>query len=216
MLTRARAAVLIAAVLTLAGCGNIHPGAAAVVDDHEISMSTFDKTARIYCELTLLSAQEQGVASVPNSDVRRQTISDMVTIFVARDLAEDKGITLDKQSYELAPAQAKEIGAAFPKGDDAETVELAIENSQEIAAIAIALGEKSTGELRTEENAAQLSEAGEAEIRAAFEDHDIEISPRFGLSSTLKEIGPTGSLSVADIDFESTNEAQLPADQRCA
>ncbi len=216
MLTRARAALIIAATLTLAGCGSIHPGDAAVVDDHAISMSTFDETARVYCKLTLLSAQEQGITSVSNSDVRRQTISDLVTIHVARDLAEEHGITPDKQAYELSGAQIQEIAEAFPEGDDAENIEFAIENSQEISAIAIALAEKSTGEVMSQENAVQLAEIGEAEIKAAFKDHDVEVSPRFGLSSTLKEIGPSGSLSVANVDFEAPTADELPADQRCA
>lgn len=216
MLTRARAAVLIVAALTLASCGSIHPGDAAVVDGHSISMKKFDKTARIYCKLTLISAKEQGVTSVSNSDVRRQTISDLVTIHVARDLAEDEGITVDKRSYELTPDQVKEIGKAFPKGDDAEHVEFAIENSQEISAIAIALAEKSMGVTRTDENVGQLAEEGQGAILAAFKDHDVEFSPRFGLNGSLKEIGPTGSLSVTDVDFEAPTEDELPADQRCA
>src|SRR5687768_10412802 len=116
MLTRARAAVLLVAALTLASCGGIHPGDAAIVDGHSISMAKFDKTARVYCKLTLLSAKEQGVMSVPNSDVRRQTISDLVTILVARDLAKEEGITVDKKLYELTPDQVKEVGTAFPKG----------------------------------------------------------------------------------------------------
>ncbi len=101
MLIRARFVAIFAAALTVAGCGSIHPGDAAVVDDQAISMATFDKTARIYCELTLLSAKEQGVNSVPNGDVRRQTISDLVTVIVARDLATLKGVTPDKQLYEI-------------------------------------------------------------------------------------------------------------------
>ncbi|MDR7086103.1 hypothetical protein J2X11_000942 [Aeromicrobium panaciterrae] len=214
MLNRARAAVLIVAALTLASCGSIHPGDAAVVDDHSISMTKFDKTARIYCKLTLLSAQEQGMASVPNADVRRQTISDLVTIYVARDLAKEKGVSVDKKQYELSGDQVKEVGTAFPKGDDAEHVEFAIENSQEIAAIAVALAEKSTGVTATNENSSQLAEAGHAAIIAAFKDHDVKFAPRFGLSSSLKELGPTGSLSVPETDGPA--EDQLPADQRCA
>ncbi len=216
MLTRARLAVLAFATLSLAACGNIHPGDAAVVDGHAISMSKFDKTARIYCELTLIAANEQGVTSVPNADIRRQTISDLVTIRVARDLAEDEGITIDKQAYELSGDQLKQIASEFPKGDDAETVEFAIENSQEIAAIATALAEKATGTVATQDNATQMAEAGQAAIVAAFKDHDVKFAPRFGLSGSMKDLGPTGSLSVSNIDFEAPTDDELPAAQRCA
>lgn len=229
MWTRMRAAALIVAALTLASCGSIHPGDAAVVDGHSISMAKFDKTARVYCKLSLLAAKEQaeqqaqaqGVPvsslpkpSVPNSDVRRQTISDLVTILVARDLAKEEGVAVDKKMYELLPDQVKEVGTAFPQGDDAEHVEFAIENSQEIAAIAVALAEKSTGVTATNENSNQLAEEGRAAISAAFKDHDVKFAPRFGLSSSLKETGPTGSLSVPSTDGPA--EDQLPADQRCA
>lgn len=215
MVNRARAAVLLVATLALAACGNIHPGDAAVVDGRSISMSTFDKTARIYCELTLISAAEQGVTSVPNADIRRQTISDLVTIHVARDLAKEAGVTPDKQSYELSADQLQQIASEFPKGDDAETVELAIENSQEIAVIATALAEKATGTVATQDNATQMAEAGQAAIVEAFKDHDVEFAPRFGLSDTMEDLGPTGSLSAANIDFEAPADDELPAAQRC-
>ena len=115
MWTRMRAAALIVAALTLASCGSIHPGDAAVVDGHSISMAKFDKTARVYCQLTLLSAKEQGVMSVPNSDVRRQTISDLVTIYVARDLAKEEGVTVDKKLYELRPTRSRRSAQRSPR-----------------------------------------------------------------------------------------------------
>jgi len=217
MWTRARAVALGATALTLAACGgNIHPGDAAVVDDRSISMATFDKTARIYCELTLLSAQEQGVPSVPNAEVRRQAISDLVTVIVARDVAKLKGVTPGKQTYELSASQLKEIGAAFPKGDDAETVESVIEDSQEIVAIAIALGEQSTGTVRSAENEAVLMSEGQAVIQKTFKDREVRFAPRFGLSGTRKDLGPTGSLSVAEITFDAPTDDELPTAQRCA
>ena len=216
MWNRARSAVLGLTALTLAACGSIHPGDAAVVDDQAISMAKFDKTARIYCELTLLSAKQQGVTSVPNAQVRRQAISDLVTVIVARDLARQKGVTPGKQLYELSASQLKDIAKAFPKGDDAETVESAIENSQEIAAIAIALGEGSSGTTATAENQQELSSAGQADITAAFKDHDVSFAPRFGLSGRLNDLGPTGSLSVSSVGSDAPAEDKLPAAQRCA
>lgn len=218
MLTRARAAVLVVAALTLAACGSIHPGDAAVVDDHSISMVTFDKTARIYCELTLLTAQQQGVEdpSVPNNEIRRQAVSDLVTVIVARELAKQKGVTPDKQTYELSATQLKEIAKGFPKGDDAEVVETAIENSQEIVATAIALGEGSAGVARTDENEAELTSVGQEAITDAFKDHDVKFAPRFGLSGNMKDLGPTGSLSVSEVSFDAPTDEQLPAAQRCA
>ncbi len=216
MWTRVRAVALGAVALTLAACGNIHPGDAAVVDDQAVSMATFDKTARIYCELTLIAARQQGIVSVPNAEIRRQAITDLVKVIVARDLAKVKGVTVAPRDYELTAAQLKEITAAFPDGDDAETVERAIENSQEIGAIAVALGSQATGVTPTEENRNQLGSEGEAAISKAFKDHDVTFAPRFGLSGDLKDLGPTGSLSVAEVTFDAPTDDELPPAQRCA
>ncbi len=90
----------------------------------------------------------------------------------------------------------------------------AIEESQEIVAIAIALGEQSTGVARSGENESQLAAEGQAAIQAAFKDHDVKFAPRFGLSGDLKELGPTGSLSVAAV--AAGTEDELPLAQRCA
>lgn len=215
MFTRARAVVLGLAVLTLAACGNIHPGDAAVVDGRSISMTTFDETAEIYCTLTLRSAGQQGVATVSNAEVRRQAITDLVTAVVARKLAAIKGVTPKPQVYELTAEQRQQVAAAFP-GDDIDAVSAAIENSQEIVAISGALGAQSTGQAKSEANEAQLVQIGQAAILKAFPDSDVRFAPRFGLSDTMKPLSSTGSLSVAEIDLEQPTEDELPAAQRCS
>lgn len=217
MWARVRAATLGFAALTLAACGNIHPGDAAVVDGHSISMAKFDKTARVYCELELrIQAQSGGQTELPNAEVRRNAIRNLVTVIVARDLAKLKGVTPDKQTYQRPEAELKDIAKVFPKGDDAKTIKTLFENDAEIAAIAIALAEQSSGVARTDENQDQLFSEGQAAIQKAFKDHDVKFSPRFGLSDTLKDLGPTGSLSVAEVNFEAPTENELPAAQRCA
>src|SRR5215212_4662651 len=98
-MTRARAAVLIVAALTLAACGNIHPGAAAVVDDQTISMRTLNKTARAYCTLSLAGSQQQGATSPDNAEVRRQAVTTLVSLAVGRKLAKEHGITVRPSQY---------------------------------------------------------------------------------------------------------------------
>jgi hypothetical protein len=216
MLTRARAAVLALAGLTLAACGNIHPGAAAVVDDQTISMKTFNQAAKAYCELTLLTSQQQGATPPENAEVRRQTVTTLVSLVVARKLAEEQGVTPKPSAYELTGDQEDQIAEAFAKREDLDQINRLIEQSQELSAIAVALGEKSTGQALTAENEAQLGAAGQAEITKAFKDNDVEFAPRFGLSnSTAKTVADTGSLSVAPADLGADKPDQLPAAQRC-
>jgi hypothetical protein len=215
MLTRARAAVVVLAGLALAACGNVHPGAAAVVDGQTISMKTLDRTAQAYCELTLKSAEGQGATVPPSSDIRRQAVTSLVSLVVARGLAEEQGVTPKPSSYELSSSQKKNVAAAFPQSD-LEQIYQAIEDNQELSLIAVALGEKATGVKRTAENEAQLAEAGQAQITKAYADNDVSFAPRFGLSGSSKAVADTGSLSVAPADLGADKPDKLPADQRCA
>jgi hypothetical protein len=213
-MTRARAAVLVLAGLTLAACGNVHPGAAAVVDDETISMKSLDKSAQAYCALSLQAAQS---ATPPdNAQVRRDTVTMLVTLIVGRRLAEKQDITPKPAEYELTGDQETQVAKAFPKYKDLDEINNLIEKSQELSAISISLGEKITGQQRTQENASQLAAAGQGEITKAFKDNDVKFSPRFGLSnSTAKTVASSGSLSVAPTDLGDDKPDQLPKAQRC-
>jgi hypothetical protein len=214
MNTGARAALLALAGLGLAACGVAHPGAAAVVDGDTIPMSALDRAAEAYCELTVRSAAAaQGATTVDNAEVRRQAVIDLVSVRVARQLAEREGITTDESTFRLTPAQVEEVATAFP--DNTDDIVSVLEDSQEIFAVAVALGEQETGETATEENQAQLAEAGRAIIVDAFADHDVEFSPRFALEDTAEPAGTTGSLSASTVDFEAPTPEELPAEQRC-
>jgi hypothetical protein len=212
-MTRARAAVLVLAGLTLAACGSIHPGDAAVVDGQSISMQQLNRTAEAYCTLTARSAAEQGASKPDNADIRRQAVTSLVSLVVARKLAIDEDVKVKPSSFELTGEQEDQIAKAFPSGDTAQ-ISRAIEESQEISQIAVGLGEKSTGQTRTSTNEAQLAEAGQALIVKAFKDNDVRFAPRFGLSSTTKPVADTGSLSVAGSDLG--DPEQLPPAQRCS
>lgn len=214
MLTRARAVVLILAALTLAACGNIHPGAAAVVDGETISMKSLDRTAKAYCTLTVASAQ--GATAPENAEMRRQALTTLVSLVVARKIAEEENIKPKPSVYELTGEQEEQIAKAFSKEKDLDEINKLIEQSQELSAISVAFGEKVTGQPVTAENQAQIGAAGQAEITKAFKDNDVEFAPRFGLSnSTAQQVAATGSLSVAPTDLGADKPNELPASQRC-
>jgi hypothetical protein len=213
-MNRARAAVLALAGLTLAACGNVHPGAAAVVDGQSISMKTLNTTAAAYCAVSLLSAQ--GATPPDNAEVRRQAVTTLVSLVVARKLADEQGVTPKPSAYELTAAQEAQVAKAFQKRHDLAEINELIEQSQELSAISVALGEKSTGQLPTAENGPQLAQVGQAEVVKAFKANDVTFAPRFGLSNTTgKTVASTGSLSVAPVDLGENAPDQLPAAQRC-
>ena len=216
-MNRARAAILAVAGLTLAACGNVHPGAAAVVDGETISMETLNETAGAYCALTLNAQKQQGVdpSAVSNLDIRRQAVTGLVSVVVARKLAASEGITIEPSAYEITDAERDRIAEVFPK-DDVDAIVQAYEDNQELSAISIALAEKVTGQKQTDANAAQLAEAGQAAITDAFARNHVKFAPRFGLSGSGKPTTDTGSLSATPTDLEAPAAEELPDTQRCS
>ncbi|MDX6276274.1 MAG: hypothetical protein QOJ72_402 [Nocardioidaceae bacterium] len=214
MRTRARAIAVVVAGLMLAACGNIHPGAAAVVDGRSISMKSLDKTAKIYCHYALAAAKANGATKPSNVEVRRQAISGIVTAAVARKVAAAKGITPKPQTYVLTGAQHDQIAKQFPS--NTHDVIKTIEDAQEMSEISVRLGELSTGTTRTADNASQLAEVGQGEIVKAFRTYHVHFAPRFGLNDKLKAVASTGSLSVADRSLDKSASNELPAAQHCA
>ena len=204
-----RLLVLAAVAVLLTGCGSVHPGAAAVVDGTEISMAEADDVASTYCTLSLLSAQ--GGAPVPNADVRRQAVTDLVVGIVADDLAERAGVTPNPTSYEVTAAQREQIAESF-SASELDNAVRTINASQRTFAIAEQLGARELGDPSA--GTQQKQERGFQLIQAELEKRDIEFDPRFGIDGTLQQVAPTGSLSVPASDDAEPQE--LPATQQCA
>lgn len=215
MLTRARVVVLALAALPLAACSTVHPGSAAVVDGHSISMRTLDSTAAAYCTLTADAAKQQGITTVSNAKVRRQAIVGLVSLVVARRLADSEGIQIEPSSYQLTSSQRAQLAKQFPTSD-ADELGRAIEDSQEVSAIAVALAVKDTGQPATQDTESQLADMGQATILKAFPRNDVKFAPRFGLSPSAGARADTGSISVTPVDLEAPVDEELPADQRCS
>ena len=205
-----RVLVAAAVALLLAGCGSVHPGAAAVVGDTTISMGQADDTAVVYCKLALVSAP-QGTP-INNADVRRQAVTDLVVGVVAREMAQEANVTPNPSTYEITPAQRKEIAQSV--GDDElDPVIDAINASQHTFAIAELLGAKQNG--NPEADAEQLRQQGLQLIQAEVARRDVRFDPRFGIARDGTQKAATGSLSVPVEAPEPTQEG-LPATQQCA
>jgi hypothetical protein len=215
MLTRARAAALALAGLTLAACGNVHPGSAAVVDGESISMRTLDSTAEAYCTLTAATAQQQGITTLSNAQVRREAVVGLVSTVVARELADREGIEVPKRSYELSASERDQLAEEFPDAD-VDELSRAIGDSREVSAIAVALAEQQTGETATEDNGPELAQLGQSLILEEFPRHDVKFSPRFGLDPSADVRAETGSISVTPVDLEGPVDEELPEAQRCS
>jgi hypothetical protein len=217
MLTRARAVVLAVAGLSLAACGNVHPGSAAVVDGTTISMKTVDETAQAYCMLTLNAAQQQGAPEQPvsNADIRRQAVVVLATSVVAEDLAKREDLAIRPSAWTVTDNMRAELAKAFPKANIDELAK-AIEEDQKVSVIALALAAKRTGQTPSEANQQQLLQLGRDEIAKELAKQDVSFAPRFGLSPSGQVRSDTGSISVAPVDLEATPAEELPDTQRCS
>jgi hypothetical protein len=204
-----RVLVVTATALLVAGCGSVHPGAAAVVGDTSISMARADDVATVYCQLTLLSAG-QGTP-VGNADVRRQAVTDLVVGVVAREMADDANLTPNPSSYEITPAQRKDIAKEFP-ANQLDLVVDTLNDAQRTYAIADLLGARKIDDPDAE--AEQLRDQGLQLIQAEVARRDVRFDPRFGIGRDGTAKAPTGSLSV-EVKAPDPDQKGLPATQQC-
>ncbi len=200
-----------AVALLLAGCGSVHPGAAAVVGDTTISMGRADDVATVYCKLSLLSAPEG--TPISNADVRRQAVTDLVVGVVARDMADEANVTPNPSTYEITPSQRREIAQAFPD-DEVDSVVEAISASQRTAAFAELIGAERNDNPTVE--AEQLRQQGFQLIQAEVARRDVRFDPRFGIARDGTQNAATGSLSVPVKPPDPAAEEGLPATQQCS
>lgn len=200
-----------AVALLLAGCGSVHPGAAAVVGDTTIPMGQADDVATVYCQLALLSAPEG--QPISNADVRRQAVTDLVVGVVARDMADDANLTPNPSAYEITRAQRKEIAQTF-SGDEIDAVVEAINASQRTFAIAELLGAERNNDPDAE--AEQLRQQGLQMIQAELSRREVRFDPRYGISRDGTQNAATGSLSVPVKAPDPAAQEGLPATQQCA
>jgi hypothetical protein len=205
------------AALLLTGCSaSTSPGAAAVVDGTTISMDQADETAEVYCQVSLFSsAQTGGATTIDNADVRRQAVSELVSAVVAQDVAEREDLRIPRSAYVFTREQRAQVAQALPDLDLDEVVRV-LEDGQRTYAIAERLGEAATGQQVTEQNAAQVQEAGRAVLADAVRRADVSIDPRFGLGSDGRQVATSGSLSVASSADAQERALSAPATQRCS
>lgn len=213
---RAAGVTALSAVL-LAGCGGgTSPGAAATVDGTTITMGQADRTAAVFCEVSLFSAaQSGGGTTIDNADVRRQAVSELVTGVVAREVAERRDLQVPRSAYVFTREQRAQVAQAIPAVDVDEAVRV-LESGQRTYAIAERLGETATGQQADDTNAAQLQEAGRAVLADALKKADVRIDPRFGLGDDGRQVAATGSLSVAAPADARDRLLVAPATQRCS
>ncbi|MGJ9421254.1 hypothetical protein [Aeromicrobium sp. CF3.5] len=200
---------LAAAGLLLSSCGALTPGAAATVDNRTISMSALDDSARIYCDVTALQAQQQGVQAIDNAAIRQQAVTDLVLERVATEIAEQRDIAVPTP-VKPDPAQFAEVF-----GDRAPEVADVLAQAQDLFQLLAQIGGDETSTEVTDQNRDQLAEAGRTVALESFSEFDVEFSPRLGLSDDGQPAPQIGSLSVTATPGTPAVE-DLPEALRCS
>lgn len=208
-MSKTRLAVLGIAALLMAGCGPVHPGAAAVVGDTRIPLSDVDDGASVYCTASLAQAQESGSAGIDTAALRRQSLADLLSGEVADQIAEERGYQV------TVPALGAENKAQLEQlfGDQLDAALALVERNQRTGAIAMEMAREADPTLTDEE---QLVQAGQQLLAEAIADSDVSVDPRFGLDETVQQVAESGSLSVSSGELDATAVEDRPAALQCS
>jgi hypothetical protein len=227
-LLAATAAGVAAAVLT--ACGDMHPGAAVVINDgdYRVSMEELDDLTAALCEATPLLAEASGQPTNTTAGVdARQYVASLLIYSYLTPLAADEVDAEEPDPADLAvsPDDYSEITAQMDQDRVDEFFRL-LELSNEVA-----IRQTSIGIEQPQANQANAAQLGQQYVLEYADDFDIDIDPRLGIDGdNLQAEGQdqsmprSGSLSVAesgqalmrlDPEQEADMVEALPPSQAC-
>lgn len=211
------------AVLVLAGCGDVNPGAAATVDGEVIPLSEVDAMARAFCAADVATAELQGQepSPRPTADYRIRVLNTLVDGELADIAVDELGLDVPPSAYGQDLSQFDDL---FAELSDAEADALRdyIEAFGRLQASIAAIG-RDQGSADAEPEAATA--AGTKYLASLADETDIELDPRFGDMASGQVVGGSGSLSVPSAAEEETGAAagadggdvdDLPETQVCS
>ena len=208
----------LAALSTLAGCGNLHPGAAVVAGDQTISISQADDYTRDVCRVIQSDPRSKG--TYPMEAIRRGVVRSLALRGVAEQLAEQYAVQPGSAYNQQVKLYERNI-VNVSDTERAHAVEV-LTVTDYVQDIVKAVGRKELGNSVDDSSAAAK---GEEILTQWTLDHSVEFDPRFDLAMTDKGIESASSeVSTAVSDFatkaaaEQPDEAfvaSLPPSQRC-
>jgi hypothetical protein len=193
----ATTAGIAAALLT--ACGDMHPGAAVVIDDGDFraSMEEVDDLTAALCEATPLLAEAQGQAAQASAgiDARQYVARLLIQSYLTEQAAVETGAEEPSPSeYAVSPDEIADITDQMDP-DRVDDFLQVIELGNEARAWQVNIGlELSNG------SASNAEQVGFQYVFDAAADYDIDIDPRIGLDADdlqATETSRSGSMSVA-------------------
>lgn len=223
---RAGVSVLSAAValLLLAGCGDITPGTASVVNGTRITNDDVEELTSAQCVLRKQLTKTQQAPAASASRVRQESLWLLMDTELSKQFGESEGIEVDKG---LAGALFGQVEPFFePLPEKSRTVfNEVFENWAEGRAVLVQAGGEATGQLPRPENLEQVMNAGLVAREKWQQKADIKTDPSFAPGKDGFPGGESSSsVSRAISDFAKKSAAAeqdpdwisaLPASQRC-
>ena len=211
------------ALLLLAGCGEITPGTASVVNGTRITNSEVDDLASAQCVAADRAAKTGNSTPMAVSKVKQQSLGLLMDTELSLQYAKDEDITpelsLSKAFYgQLEPGITPLPGKARTVLTDV------FEDWAKGRAILVQAGSKATGQAPSQTNLEQLTNAGLQDRTAWAKKAKIETDARYAPSKDGFPGGGDGSVSKASSDFAKGATATkadakfvsgLPASQKC-
>lgn len=223
-LLAATTAGVVAAVLT--ACGDMHPGAAIVINDgdYRVSMEEVDELTAALCEATPLLAEAGGQPSQASEgiDARQYVVGLLIQSYLGPLAGEQVGVEAPNPSQlEVTPDDHADITNQMDD-ESADNFVRLLEVGSKVSAWQSAIGAEQPN--ANPNTAAQL---GQQYVFDFASDFNIDIDPRLGLDGDdLQAENPprSGSMSVAQSSQATSrdNQAQqadvveaLPPTQTC-
>lgn len=215
------------ALFALAGCGTLHPGAAAVVGSGTISHDAVNAVAEALCAANTSSAKASGrpPQDVASKGARAAAMQVVLESRLSHLFGESRGVQPDPQMVAQAVAQSSASLQMLPPADR-EALSQAVRNYAEGQSILIEIGRRSL-EQQGKQNVADDEALAEGQrLRAQFlKSIDVEVDPRYGSFEQGQLQAGDSELSVAMSDPakqaalaqpSATYLAGLPASQKCS
>ena len=214
----------LAAAFVLSAC-QVHPGAAAVVGDQEISTQRVDAVAQALCSANRsATASGQPASDLPSRGARQGALRVLIDSALAEQFGDAKGIHPDQEQVSAALAQNAEGIGALPAEEQGAFRE-ALKEYAEGQLMVIEAGRRSLTEQGQSSPTDEEALAEGEKLRTEFaKDIDVEVDPRYGTYSNGSLRARSGSLSVPvsarAFDGQSSDPsaawvAALPAAQKC-
>jgi hypothetical protein len=189
-----------AAAAVLAACGNMHPGAAVVIDDgdYRVSMNELDDLTSAMCEATQVAAESSGQPrqTTEGIDARQYVTGLLIQSYLTQRAADETGAAEPApDDIAVSPDDFTDITDQMDEDQVSDFMHL-LELSKGLAAWQTSIGQS----LSTASPGTNPAQAGQKYVLDSADQYDIDVDPRLGIDGDdllAPDIPRSGSMSVA-------------------